>query len=95
MRIPAKSRLIKQQCQLSNARQTIGVFVGPCPFPIVVHTLKLPRPHALRHFGRSIANHPLNLGHELIQSEWFGHDFHTLLHPVVAGNYTFGIASNK
>ena len=43
MRAPAKPRLMKQQCRLSNARQTNGIFVGPCPFPIVGHTMKLPR----------------------------------------------------
>src|SRR3954469_17493267 len=51
--------------------------------------------HACRPSGGSTADHPLNLGHELIQSERFSHDFHALLHPVIAGNYTLGVASKE
>jgi hypothetical protein len=66
---------------------TTGCFCG--------HTLKLPGPHVFRLVGRSAVDHPLNLGHELIQSERFGHDFHTLLHPVIADSYTLGVASKE
>ena len=64
-----------------------AVFVG--------HTLKLPGPHVCRLVGRSAVDHPLNLGHELIESKRFGHDFHALLQPAVAGNYALGVASKE
>ena len=84
--LPTVALAMMQLCTISICALR-AVFVG--------HTLKLPRPHACRPFGGSAADHPLNLGHELIQSERFGHDFHALLHPAVAGNYALGVASKE
>src|SRR5512133_2946348 len=63
-----------------------------CPFWTFQGSVAALAPATLR---GSTADHAVHLGHKPVQSERFGHDFHTRLHRTLAYGYALSIASKE